>query len=86
LPLASEAVQALVSFVAQPAEAAPDLTTRELQVLAMMAEGLSNVEIAGRLLVSRSTVKAHVSMILSKLGVSTRVEAVSLALRENMLR
>jgi NarL family two-component system response regulator LiaR len=54
-------------------------------VLALMVEGLSNPEIAGRLVVSRSTVKFHVSSILSKLGVASRTEAVALALQNNLV-
>jgi len=57
-----------------------DLTPREREVLALMIEGMTNPEIAERLVVSRATAKAHVSNILSKLGVSNRAEAVALAL------
>jgi NarL family two-component system response regulator LiaR len=61
------------------------LTERELQVLALMIEGLSNPEIAERLVVSRSTIKYHVSNVLSKLGVASRTEAVSLALKHDLI-
>jgi NarL family two-component system response regulator LiaR len=84
-PLAAEAAQALISCALQPDEPVRDLTQREMQVLAMMAEGLNNAEIAKKLFVSRSTVKAHVSRILTKLEVSSRTEAVSVALREQMV-
>ena len=50
-----------------------------------MVEGLSNPDIASRLVVSRSTAKAHVSNILSKLHVSSRTEAVALALQTNLV-
>ncbi len=51
-----------------------------------MVEGLSNAQIADRLVVSRSTIKFHVSNVLSKLEVATHTEAVSLALRHKLLK
>jgi len=57
------------------------LTEREQQVLAMMADGLANKEIASRLGISTHTVKFHISSILGKLGASSRTEAVSIGLR-----
>jgi NarL family two-component system response regulator LiaR len=50
-----------------------------------MIEGLNNTQVAGRLTVSPSTIKSHVSNILSKLGVSSRTEAVTLALRHHII-
>jgi NarL family two-component system response regulator LiaR len=83
--LAAEAVQALV----QPSQTAPalgdDLTPREREVLALMIKGLTNPEIAERLIVSRATAKAHVSNVLSKLGASNRAEAVALALQTKLV-
>lgn len=61
------------------------LTPRELEVLAMLAEGLGNREIAGRLGVSDHTVKFHISSILDKLGAATRTEAVTLGLRLGLI-
>jgi two-component system, NarL family, response regulator LiaR len=61
------------------------LTRRELEVLKWMVEGASNAEIAGHLFVSRSTVKYYVSSILSKLGASSRTEAVSIAIKGHMV-
>jgi DNA-binding CsgD family transcriptional regulator len=57
------------------------LTARELDVVALLAEGLRNAQIAERLVVSRKTVDHHVSSILGKLGVSTRTEAAAEAVR-----
>jgi NarL family two-component system response regulator LiaR len=88
--LAPEAIQALLQAEAhsplreQELTDAYGLTPREHEVLALMVEGLSNPQIAERLVVSRSTAKAHVSNILSKLGVSNRAEAIALALQHNI--
>jgi NarL family two-component system response regulator LiaR len=84
--LAPEAVQALVQPPAEPAGNAVELTRREQEVLALLAKGMSNPEIAERLVISRATVKVHVSNILSKLGVANRAEAISLALRDKLVR
>ncbi|MGB7117957.1 MAG: response regulator transcription factor, partial [Anaerolineales bacterium] len=62
-----------------------DLTERELEVLALLVEGLSNAEIADRLYLSVAAIKYHVSNILSKLGASNRTEAVVLAMEHNLV-
>jgi NarL family two-component system response regulator LiaR len=83
--LSPEAAQSLVETANLSPTPGLDLTDRERAVLALMVEGLNNTQIAGRLTVSPSTVKSHVSNILSKLGVSSRTEAVTLALRHGLV-
>ncbi len=83
--LAPEAAQVLIQASRREEKPYYDLTERERQVLSMMVEGLSNPEIANRLVVSRSTIKFHVSSILSKLGASSRTEAVAMALQHHLI-
>ena len=83
--LAPEAIQALIQTATQGPKPGHDLTPREREVLALLVEGLNNPEIAERLTVSRSTAKAHVSHILSKLDVSNRAGAIALALQQKLL-
>lgn len=83
--LSPEAAQILVETTNLPPVPGGDLTEREREVLVLMIEGLNNTQIAGRLTVSPSTVKSHVSNILSKLGVASRTEAVTLALRNKIV-
>jgi len=62
-----------------------NLTTRELEVLGLMATGLNNGEIAHDLQISQSTVKFHLNNVLAKLGVTTRAEALVVATRNNLV-
>lgn len=83
--LSSEAAQVLIQASRETPTSAIELTDREQEVLELLVEGLNNNQIAERLVVSRSTVKFHVSSILSKLGVSSRTEAVALALKNHLV-
>jgi NarL family two-component system response regulator LiaR len=83
--LAPEAAQALIHANQFFPTTRYDLTDREKEVLSLMALGLNNLEIADRLVVSRSTVKFHVSSVLSKLNASTRTEAVAIALQNRLV-
>jgi two-component system, NarL family, response regulator LiaR len=83
--LSPEAAQVLIQRVNEPQAPGQDMTEREKEILVLMIEGLSNNEIAERLVVSQSTVKFHVSNVLSKLGVAGRTEAVALAVKYHLV-
>jgi NarL family two-component system response regulator LiaR len=84
--LSPEAAQVLIQDIKEPSAPTYDLTDREKEILALMVEGLPNNTIAERLVVSQSTVKFHVSNVLSKLGVTSRTEAVSMALKHHLVK
>lgn len=69
-----------------PARPAVELTEREHQVLALLADGQNNAQIATALFISKNTVKSHMSNLLAKLGVGNRVQAVVRAYRDGLLR
>jgi len=68
-----------------PRGGAAALTPREIEILEMMAEGMSNRTIAGRLGISSQTVKFHVASILAKLGAASRTEAVTFGVRRGLI-
>jgi DNA-binding NarL/FixJ family response regulator len=75
----------LISWTTDPAAANGELSAREIEVLNLVARGRSNKEIALELFVSEGTVKAHVSHIMSKLGMERRVELVRYALTAGLV-
>ncbi len=83
--LATEATNVLLSGIIRPNKVGFNLSKQELRVLAFVVEGLNNREIADRLVVSQSTVKAHVGNILTKLDTRSRTKAIAIAIRTHIL-
>ena len=84
--LSPEAVHSLVQPAADHTAPGKDLTLRERDVLQLLVKGLTNAEIAQRLHISHSTAKGHVSNILSKLGASSRGEAIAIAIKHDLVQ
>ncbi|MGO8685230.1 MAG: response regulator [Thermoleophilia bacterium] len=82
--LSSVATRTLMRVMSDGDRPAEALSKREREVLALVAQGLSNNEIAARLFLASSTVKTHVSRILAKLGASTRTEAAAYGIRHRL--
>jgi NarL family two-component system response regulator LiaR len=83
--LAPEATEALIQATRQTPGVGSDLTPRELEVLALLVNGLSNLEISAQLSISMATVKYHLTNIFTKLGAKNRVEAATIALEHNLV-
>mgnify|MGYP001040428497 CR=1 FL=1 len=84
--LAQEVTSALIQSRQHTSSPGADLTARELEVLTLLAEGLSNPQIAELLIISRPTVSFHVSNILAKLDAANRAEAVALAYKQGLIK
>ena len=84
--LAPEATQALIRARTGPQRLGHDLSAREKEVLALLVEGLSNDEIAERLVISPGTVRHHVSACITKLGASNRTHAAALAVEHGLTK
>ncbi len=84
--LSPEAFHVLVQSSASPQQNQEfDLTERELQVLEMLVQGLTNTEISNQMVITEATVKFHVSNILKKLGATNRTEAAALAIQYDLI-
>jgi NarL family two-component system response regulator LiaR len=83
--ISKDAAKIIIEEIKAPSPDKSGLTTREKEILALLVDGLSNKEIAEQLVVSITTVKFHVGNILYKLQVSSRLEAVSLAVKDNLV-
>ena len=83
--LGSAVTSRLLEHIEQGDERPSDLTPRELEVLALLASGLKNAEIADELFISERTVKFHVSSILAKLGAENPTEAARIAVRRGLV-
>lgn len=83
--LSPEATQALVQYRSKPQDLGDDLSERERQVLVLVVQGMSNEEIAEKLVISPYTVKNHVSACISKLGANNRTQAATIAIENGLI-
>lgn len=83
--LAPEATLALIRAKTSPTKPGNDLSRRELEVLALIVQGLSNEEIARQLVISHATARHHVSACIQKLGAANRAQAASLAVGHGLV-
>ncbi len=84
--LSPEAARVLIQATRPASHPTFDLTEREREVLQLVVKGHSNQQIAEKLVISLATAKAHISNILSKLGVSSRAEAIAYAIKNKLVR
>lgn len=83
--LSPEAIQALIRAKTGPLKPGRDLSQRELEVLALIVQGLSNEDIAKQLVISPATARHHVSACIKKLGAANRTQAASLAVKHDLV-
>lgn len=83
--LAPEAARVLIDSATAPPALGHDLTAREREILGFLVQGLSNAQIARKLSIRPSTVKNHMSSVMTKLGASSRTEAATLAIRHKLI-
>lgn len=83
--LSQEATSALMKMNSRPPKPGSDLSERELEVLALIAQGLSNEEIAERLVISPATARHHVSACINKLDASNRAQAAAMAVKYGLI-
>lgn len=84
--VAARLIQEVQGGKAKPSDPFGDLTEREMEILKLIASGLTNTEIMAKLVISENTVKGHVSNILSKLHLADRTQAAVLAWREGVMK
>ncbi len=84
--VAARVIKELQGAPHEPVNAFHELSDREMEVLRLIAEGLSNADMAAKLVLSEKTVKGHVSNILSKLQLADRTQAAVFAWREGVVR